>query len=78
MTALCSEAVAELRAEPWLEPFVESDDITLTAARERHERAQQECRVELRREGHPVYKRMRTEQGHETTALQTHSNREQR
>lgn len=78
MSNLSETAEAELQAEPWLEPFIDPDDITLRGARERHERAQQECRVELHREGHPIYKRMRTEQGHETTALQTHQNREQR
>ncbi len=66
----------ELRAEPWLEIFIAAGDTTLAAARERHERAQRACRAELHRGGHAVYRRMRTQNGYETTALQTHENRE--
>ena len=61
---------AELEACPWLEPFLETRDTSLEPARERYGKAMAACRAELR--GQTIYRRMRTANGHETTALQTH------
>ena len=63
---------AELEKHPWLEPFIEDGDPSLEPARERYGKAMAEARAELRAAGATLYRRMRTANGHETTALQTH------
>lgn len=67
---LTAQADAELAESPWLEPFIEPDDTTLQPARERYEHAQADCRMNLRRNGTAVYKRLLTAAGYETTAWQ--------
>lgn len=58
--------------EPWLEAFLEDGDTGLDGARARYHRAIAAARAEIRAGGLTLFARMRTADGHETTALQTH------
>jgi hypothetical protein len=63
---------AKLDEHPWLEPFIADGDTSLEPARERYGKVMAEARAELRAAGATLYRRIRTANGHETTALQTH------
>ena len=56
--------------EPWLEAFLEDDDTGLDGARARYHRAMAAARAEIRAAGTTLYNRMRTAEGHETTAIE--------
>lgn len=71
MKSLSPTDKAELEKQPWLEPFIEDGDTDLQPARERYRKAMAACKAELRAAGAAIYRRMRTANGHETTALQT-------
>lgn len=58
--------------EPWLEAFLEDGDTGLDGARARYHRAMAAARAEIRAAGTKLYNRMRTADGYETTALETH------
>ena len=59
---------AELAANPWLKPFVESSDTNILAAWGRYAKVMAACRSLPR--NHAVGHRVRTMRGCQTTALQ--------
>jgi hypothetical protein len=69
MTHLSRVDRATIAAEPWLQPWVESDDANLAPARRRYWEATASAKDELRDGAEQPHHRMLTSSGLETTSL---------